>query len=89
MACYLLLLLPNPGVWEEGIPAPPLSCVRGSAVFLPGRDDKLAAAATREAGTDCQSASKIDPLSACNIDPLSGTAEVIPVVNRGDPSGFV
>ena len=37
----------------------------------------------------CQSASKIDPLSACNIDPLSGTAEVIPVVNRGDPSGFV
>ena len=37
----------------------------------------------------CQSASKIDPLSACNIDPLSGTAEVVPVVNRGDPSGFV
>ena len=36
-----------------------------------------------------QSASKIDPLSACNIDPLSGTAEVVPVVNRGDPSGFV
>ena len=32
---------------------------------------------------------KIDPLSACNIDPLSGTAEVVPVVNRGDPSGFV
>ncbi len=29
----------------------------------------------------CQSASKIDPLSACNIDPLSGTAEVVPVVN--------
>ena len=27
--------------------------------------------------------------SACNIDPLSGTAEVVPVVNRGDPSGFV
>ena len=39
--------------------------------------------------TGCQSASKIDPLSACNIDPLSGTAEVVPVVNRGDPSGFV
>ena len=38
---------------------------------------------------DCQSASKIDPLSACNIDPLSGTAEVVSVVNRGDPSGFV
>ena len=37
----------------------------------------------------CQSASKIDPQSACNIDPLSGTAEVVPVVNRGDPSGFV
>ena len=37
----------------------------------------------------CQSASKIDPLSACNIDPLSGTAEVVSVVNRGDPSGFV
>ena len=34
---------------------------------------------------------KIDPLSACNIDPLSGTAEVVPVVNtaRGDPCGFV
>ena len=40
-------------------------------------------------GLQCQSASKIDPLSACNIDPLSGTAEVVPVVNRGDPSGFV
>ena len=38
---------------------------------------------------ECQSASKIDPLLACNIDPLSGTAEVVPVVNRGDPSGFV
>ena len=37
----------------------------------------------------CQSASKIDPLSACNIDPLSGTAEVVSVVNKGDPSGFV
>ena len=37
----------------------------------------------------CQSASKFDPLSACNIDPLSGTAEVVPVVNRGDPCGFV
>ena len=37
----------------------------------------------------CESASKIDPLSACNIDPLNGTAEVVPVVNRGDPSGFV
>ena len=33
MAYYLLLLLPKPRVWEEGIPAPPLSCVRGSAVF--------------------------------------------------------
>ena len=38
---------------------------------------------------NCQSASKFDPLSACNIDPLSGTAEVVPVVNRGDPCGFV
>ena len=38
---------------------------------------------------DPLSASKIDPLSACNIDPLSGTAEVVSVVNRGDPSGFV
>ena len=37
----------------------------------------------------CQSAFKFDPLSACNIDPLSGTAEVVPVVNRGDPCGFV
>ena len=27
--------------------------------------------------------------SACTIDPLSGTAEVVPVVNRGDPSGLV
>ena len=33
--------------------------------------------------TDCQSAWNFDPLSACNIDPLSGTAEVVPVVNRG------
>ena len=37
----------------------------------------------------CQSALKIDPLSACKTDPLSGTAEVVPVVNRGDPRGFV
>ena len=37
----------------------------------------------------CQSALKIDPLSACKIDPLGGTAEVVPVANRGDPRGFV
>ena len=37
----------------------------------------------------CQSALKIAPLSACKIDPLGGTAEVVPVANRGDPRGFV
>ena len=45
--------------------------------------------AEAEPALHCQSASKFDPLSACNIDPLSGTAEVVPVVNRGDPCGFV
>ena len=39
--------------------------------------------------TTCQSALKIDPLSACKTDPLGGTAEVVPVANRGDPRGFV
>ena len=39
--------------------------------------------------TDCQSAFNIDPLSACKFDPPSGTAEVVPVVNRGDLRGFV
>ena len=38
---------------------------------------------------ECQSALKIDPLSACKIDPLRGTVEVVPVANRGDPRGFV
>jgi len=37
----------------------------------------------------CQSALNIDPLSASNIDPLVGTMEVVPVVHRGDPRGFV
>ena len=37
----------------------------------------------------CQSAFNIDPQSACKIDPLSDTAEVVPVANRGDPRGFV
>jgi len=37
----------------------------------------------------CQSALNIDPLSASNIDPLIGTVEVVPVVHRGDPRGFV
>ncbi len=37
----------------------------------------------------CQSAFNNDPLSACKIDPLRGTVEVVPVVNRGDPRGFV
>ena len=47
MACCLLLLLPKPGVWEEGIPAPPLSCVRGRAVFYL---DGMINSASRSAG---------------------------------------
>jgi len=38
---------------------------------------------------DCQSALNFDPLSASNIDPPFGTVEVVPVVHRGDPRGFV
>lgn len=38
---------------------------------------------------ECQSALNFDPLSACNIDPLFGRVEVVPVVHRGDPRGFV
>ena len=37
----------------------------------------------------CQSALNFDPLSASNIDPPFGTVEVVPVVHRGDPRGFV
>ena len=37
----------------------------------------------------CQSALNFDPLSASNIDPSFGTVEVVPVVHRGDPRGFV
>ena len=37
----------------------------------------------------CQSALNIDPLSASNIDPSCGREEVVPVVHRGDPRGFV
>ena len=37
----------------------------------------------------CQSALNFDPLSASNIDPLLCTVEVVPVVHRGDPRGFV
>jgi len=36
----------------------------------------------------CQSAFKVDPESACNIDPSGGWMEVVPVVHRGDPRGF-
>ena len=38
---------------------------------------------------DCQSALNFDPLSASNIDPSCGREEVVPVVNRGAPRGFV
>ena len=38
---------------------------------------------------DCQSALKLDPNRRAKLTPLSGTAEVVPVVNRGDPRGFV
>ena len=37
---------------------------------------------------ECQSAFKVDPESACNIDPPIGRMEVVPVVHRGDPRGF-
>ena len=37
----------------------------------------------------CQSALNIDPLSASNIDPSCGREEVVPVVNREAPRGFV
>ena len=36
----------------------------------------------------CQSAFKVDPESACNIDPPGSWMEVVPVVHRGDPRGF-
>ncbi len=32
---------------------------------------------------------KLTPNRRAILTPLSGTAEVVPVVNRGDPSGFV
>ena len=62
-----------------------IECVPAGATLNYGDYD----AETGNWTLECQSASKIDPLSACNIDPLNGTAEVVPVVNRGDPSGFV
>ena len=31
----------------------------------------------------------LTPNRRANLTPLSGTAEVVPVVNRGDPRGFV
>ena len=37
----------------------------------------------------CQSALNFDPLSASNIDPSCGREEVVQVVHRGDPRGFV
>ena len=37
----------------------------------------------------CQSALNFDPLSASNIDPSCGGEEVVPVVNREAPRGFV
>ncbi|MCH8097898.1 MAG: type IV secretory system conjugative DNA transfer family protein [Proteobacteria bacterium] len=39
--------------------------------------------------SSCQSALNFDPLSASNIDPSCGREEVVPVVNRGAPRGFV
>ncbi len=40
-------------------------------------------------GNRCQSALNFDPLSASNIDPSCVVEEVVPVVHRGDPRGFV
>ena len=31
----------------------------------------------------------MNPNRRAKLPPLSGTAEVVPVVNRGDPRGFV
>ena len=42
-----------------------------------------------EVAAECQSALNFDPLSASNIDPCFDTVEVVPVVHRGDPRGFV
>ncbi len=42
-----------------------------------------------EKSSACQSALNLDPLSASNIDPSCGIEEVVPVVHRGDPRGFV
>ena len=39
--------------------------------------------------THCQSALNFDPLSASNTDPSCGREEVVQVVHRGDPRGFV
>ena len=38
---------------------------------------------------ECQSALNRDPLSASKIDPPDFVMEVVPVVHRGDPRGFV
>ena len=46
-------------------------------------------AAGLETAVACQSAFNIDPNRRAKLTPLSDTAEVVPVVNRGDPRGFV
>ena len=51
--------------------------------------ERVAACMWRLRRLYCQSALNFDPLSASNIDPSFGTVEVVPVVHRGDPRGFV
>ena len=41
------------------------------------------------AGVDVKRLSILTPDRRAKLTPLSGTAEVVPVVNRGDPRGFV
>ena len=82
----------DPASYQEDLPKQP-GKKRGPKERYPENEFyalcALETAANDLPETQCQSALNIDPLSASNIDPSCGREEVVPVVHRGDPRGFV
>ena len=54
-----------------------------------GLKDMMARVAMLAMHRDVKRLSILTPDRRAKLTPLSGTAEVVPVVNRGDPRGFV
>ena len=83
-SCRLLVLMNLMLVFIHLIPMPPFDLGR----ILFDRNQSLGEDWIRK-GLLVNRRPKLTPNRRAILTPLSGTAEVVPVVNRGDPSGFV